>query len=587
MYKNCLKRTFDFILALIGILVILPVLLLLCLLIRIKLGSPILYKQIRITKDEKPFHILKFRTMTDARDAGGNLLPDEERFTKFGDFLRNFSLDELPELFNILKGEMSLVGPRPLYAEYLPYYTKEESIRHSVRAGITGLAQINGRNLSKWDERFSYDIRYVKNLSFVNDIIILWHTLFKVARQEDIGHPSVEEELPLNIVRTVIQEDKVEIVRRINQKYGKTDTYFQEIKEIGGDYSIKENELKESSATCKLFNSGMTQYISTCRSAIREVLNENPSNNKTAFVPSFTCHVCVEPFVEKGYNVYPYSLNRDLTINTVKLLDDVDKYNPSVVLVHSFFGINTLNGLDYCIKIMKERGILVIEDLTHGMWGNYTHLNVPYHIGSIRKWLEIPDGAFIDGIKADLSLLNEDKELVDVKVRGMLEKEKYLTHNDSYSIDYRKMQKEAEALLDSRTETFRMSNLSVGIIENLAEDSFKRIRRNNYNKLFHLLSKYSQIELVLGECNDDEVPFMFPIYVLERRKELQRYFVENKIYPTIIWGCPDVIKDSIDGNARYIYDHILCFHCDQRYNEEDMARIDSTINMYFKKYTSE
>jgi len=169
---------------------------------------------------EKPFKMLKFRTMTDARDADGNLLPDEDRFTKFGNFLRNSSLDELPELLNVLKGDMSLVGPRPLYPFYLPYYYKEENLRHTVRGGITGLAQTNGRALCRWDDRFAYDVKYVKELSLINDIKILWRTFFKVAGQADIGIPSVTEEGGLHIVRELQQPEKVEYVNDIMKKYG-------------------------------------------------------------------------------------------------------------------------------------------------------------------------------------------------------------------------------------------------------------------------------------------------------------------------------------------------------------------------------
>lgn len=212
MYKHFLKRVFDFALTLIGFICISPIFLVLCILVRCRLGSPIFFKQVRITKGEKPFTLMKFRTMSDARDKDGHLLPDEQRFTKFGNFLRNSSLDELPELINVLKGEMSLVGPRPLYPIYVPYYTKEESLRHTVRAGITGLAQINGRNLCKWDDRFAYDVKYVKDLSLVNDLKILWRTFFKVANQEDIGVPSVNEEVPLHLVREIQQPDKIHYI---------------------------------------------------------------------------------------------------------------------------------------------------------------------------------------------------------------------------------------------------------------------------------------------------------------------------------------------------------------------------------------
>lgn len=219
MYKHFFKRIFDFIVTLIGFIIISPIFLILCLLVRIKLGSPIFFKQVRITKDDKPFEIIKFRTMTNGRDKEGNLLPDTERFTKFGNFLRNSSLDELPELLNVIKGDMSLVGPRPLYPKYLPYYTKEESLRHSVRGGITGLAQINGRALCRWNERFAYDVKYANNVSFFEDIRILWRTFFKVAVSEDIGIPSVTDEGGLHIIRDVQQPDKIAIVEQIHKKY--------------------------------------------------------------------------------------------------------------------------------------------------------------------------------------------------------------------------------------------------------------------------------------------------------------------------------------------------------------------------------
>lgn len=220
MYKHFFKRVIDFTITLVGFILISPIFLMLCILVRCKLGSPIFFKQVRITKGDRPFEIIKFRTMTDGRDKDGNLLPDTERFTKFGDFLRNSSLDELPELLNVLKGDMSLVGPRPLYPKYLPYYTKEENLRHSVRGGITGLAQINGRALCRWNDRFAYDVKYAKNVSLFNDIRILFRTFFKVAASEDIGTPSVTDEGGLHILREVQQPEKVAVVEAINKKYG-------------------------------------------------------------------------------------------------------------------------------------------------------------------------------------------------------------------------------------------------------------------------------------------------------------------------------------------------------------------------------
>ncbi len=183
MYKNCIKRCLDFLLSLCGIIVLSPVLIILAVLVRVKLGSPVLFKQKRPGKDEKIFTLCKFRTMTDARDEKGALLPDAVRLTKFGKFLRATSLDELPELFNILKGDMSVIGPRPLLVSYLPYYTERERLRHSVRPGLTGLAQVSGRNFLDWDRRFQKDVEYVEHLTFGMDMKVLWMTV-----QTVLGH---------------------------------------------------------------------------------------------------------------------------------------------------------------------------------------------------------------------------------------------------------------------------------------------------------------------------------------------------------------------------------------------------------------
>lgn len=185
MYRRFIKRWLDFVLSFIGIVVLSPVLIVLAALVRIKLGSPVLFRQERPGRDEKVFTLCKFRTMTDKKDGEGKLLPDSERLTKFGKLLRAASLDELPELFNILKGDMSIIGPRPLLVSYLPYYTEEEKLRHKVRPGLTGLAQVSGRNFIDWDKRMEKDVEYVKNLSFFMDIKVLWMTVMTVLGHSD------------------------------------------------------------------------------------------------------------------------------------------------------------------------------------------------------------------------------------------------------------------------------------------------------------------------------------------------------------------------------------------------------------------
>lgn len=186
MYAKYIKRTLDLILSLMALIVLMPLMIIIGILVRINLGSPIIFRQKRPGKNEKIFTLYKFRTMTDKRDIDGNLLPDEYRLTKFGKLLRSTSLDELPELINIIKGDMAIVGPRPLLVEYLPYYTEEEKHRHDVRPGLTGLAQVNGRNEISWEEKLKYDTEYIKEISFYSDLKIIFKTIKKTIKRKDI-----------------------------------------------------------------------------------------------------------------------------------------------------------------------------------------------------------------------------------------------------------------------------------------------------------------------------------------------------------------------------------------------------------------
>ncbi|CDC31956.1 sugar transferase [Clostridium sp. CAG:508] len=204
MYKKFIKRFLDLILSLMALIILMPLMLIIYILVRVKLGKPAIFKQERPGKDEKIFTLYKFRTMTDEKDENGNLLPDEQRLTKFGKMLRSTSLDELPELVNIIKGDMSIVGPRPLLVRDMVFMTEIQRKRHSVRQGLTGLAQVNGRNNITWEEKIKYDLNYVENISFINDVKIILKTVIKVFKREDTQTDGMQtaEDLGDYLVRT-------------------------------------------------------------------------------------------------------------------------------------------------------------------------------------------------------------------------------------------------------------------------------------------------------------------------------------------------------------------------------------------------
>lgn len=201
-----MKRLLDLISSILLLILLSPIILFTAMFVKVKLGAPVLFKQKRPGLYGKPFYLYKFRTMTDGRDRNGNLLSDKLRLTPAGQFLRKYSLDELPQLINVLKGELSLVGPRPLLMEYLPLYTKEQAKRHLVKPGITGLSQISGRNTLSWEEKFKLDVWYVQNQSFLLDMKILWRTVYKVIQTEGVTQPGNVTMEPFKGSKSIVKE---------------------------------------------------------------------------------------------------------------------------------------------------------------------------------------------------------------------------------------------------------------------------------------------------------------------------------------------------------------------------------------------
>ena len=209
MYRNFVKRIIDFILSLVALVFLVIPMGIIALMIKKDLGSPVIFKQERIGKNEKPFMLLKFRSMKTAFDEYGVPLPDEQRITSLGKTIRKLSVDELPSLINILKGDMSIVGPRPLPTNYLPWFNSDERIRHQVRGGLTGLAQVNGRNTSSWEDRFKYDIEYVNSMSFLLDLKIIFKTIKVVFEHNDIGARGVDAPPDFHVYRSGLSEQEL------------------------------------------------------------------------------------------------------------------------------------------------------------------------------------------------------------------------------------------------------------------------------------------------------------------------------------------------------------------------------------------
>lgn len=204
-YERYFKRPLDILLSGLALIILSPLLLATAILVRIKLGSPIIFRQERPGKDGKIFVLHKFRSMTDGRNENGDLLPDDQRLTGFGKMLRSMSIDELPELWDVFRGKMSIVGPRPLLVEYLPFYTREERHRHDVRPGLTGLAQINGRNTLTWEQKFTYDLKYVRHISFAMDAGIVLDTVGKVLKRSDVQVNTQNSEGNLAKIRSCVE----------------------------------------------------------------------------------------------------------------------------------------------------------------------------------------------------------------------------------------------------------------------------------------------------------------------------------------------------------------------------------------------
>lgn len=359
-------------------------------------------------------------------------------------------------------------------------------------------------------------------------------------------------------------------------------------KEIGSDFWFNKN-IKPLDKELT-FDFLCVEYVdmallSTGRSAISYALKhiEPHINKKRALLPSFTCHTVIQPFLDAGYEVNYYSVDKRLVCECAELLRCVELYKPSILLLHGYFGFNTLEALKEIIVEIRAKGIFVIEDLTQTLYSEFVHLDADFYIASLRKWGPLPDGGLVlsRNIPLDSKPAQTDVELEESKLKAMHAKYLYIEKNSGRKSGFLELFREAEALLGKQSGYYTMSRMARTIQANLDIKHLRNRRRANYTLLLKHLKESDVVKPVFELFPVSVTPLYFPVYVKTERKALQQYLASNDIYCPIIWpkatDC-DRVAEEVD----WIYDNILSIPCDQRYNADDMERIANTL-MEFPK----
>ena len=572
-YKNYMKRFLDILISLFALIVLSPILIMVSILVYIKLGSPIIFKQSRPGKNEEIFKMYKFRSMTDKRDENGELLPDSVRLTKFGKLLRSTSLDELPELLNILKGEMSFVGPRPLSMLYLPFYNANERRRHEVAPGLTGLSQISGRNNLAWDKRMALDEKYVDNLTFMNDIKILLKTIEKVLSRSDIGVRSDNPIKNFNVYRKVQSEDN-----KMNKYQG------LEQLEIGSDFEYSKPLLGEGPSVYNHLENTLNddfQFTFSGRSAIGKIIDDILSTRtiRTAYLPSYACLSMVLPFINRDIDVEFYDV--DFKEGELKVKIDFSK-TFDVFFFMQYFGYNTNeDAYREAVKYSRKNNITVIEDITHSLLNeNCFKFEADYSLASLRKWFAIPSGGIAykkEGEFVKKATLDSDMAAKE-KLEAMKLKKQYLTNKIDEKETYLKMMGNYGNGINRFNSNFTIDSFSLDYLKSTSLKSIKEQRKNN-TKYFQEHFRPSQnVQFLFKPSNlKEETPLFVPLVVLNnKRDDLRKYLVDHQVYLPVHW--PEKLGQNV-----YLKEIELSLVIDQRYDEEDMEHIINLIN----EWTSE
>lgn len=540
MYKIFFKRLIDFVIALIALLCIGWFLIIIAIWLKLaNKGAGAFFFQERSGKNGKIFKIVKFKTMTDEKDAQGNLLPDKYRLTKVGKFIRSTSLDELPQLWNMLVGDMALIGPRPLVEKYIPLYNKKHMKRHEVRPGITGWAQVNGRNKAKFSQKFDLDVWYVDHCSFKTDIKIVFLTMKKVFFREDIGEGGSE----------MGQVDDLQFAIRMVK--------------FGSDYPII-NDYKKGISVKQLYSNA--NYYASGRQALIDLI----SNNKweKLWIPEYFCYDTLEGVKSTGieiafYKDYP-GFDDNESIRKLKLKEG------DVLLRINYFGMR-----DWRDEISFK--IPVIEDHTHDLAGEWAmKSNADYCIASLRKCLPVCEGGMLWSPKkfalpkSPISTSENDR-LASMRYEAMKQKRDFLDGNITDRRTFRRMYVESENMF----ATLPISKISMdswNVVEELDIQDWNRRKKNNWEKLQCL--KEEGVEILQPE-KESLTPFsLILLFKTKQERDKVRTLLINRqtVYPAVLWRIPyEYGIACVDFG-----DRMLSIHVDGRY-DNDLEELKNRI----------
>ena len=565
-YSTYIKRCLDVVCAIITMIVFCWLYAIIAILVRIKLGRPVIFSQYRPGKNEKIFKLYKFRSMTNARDENGDLLPDSKRLTKFGRILRTTSLDELPEVWNIFKGDMSVVGPRPWSMFDLKYYSDEERKRFLVAPGLTGWAQVNGRNAADWSERLLFDTDYVAHTSFLLDVKIVFATMGKMLKRSNV------------VVRGEGKVGEFAVVRMLEEQTS-TKENVNPSQEIGGFFEQESewSQTQDFTPTAWLPQGIDSVYTFSGRDAIamaiRDIQESRNTSIKRAYLPSYCSVIMAEPFLENGIKIDFYEVEYNNSDLEYKI--DFGK-NCDVFFAMQYFGSRN-EKVDEAIRAFHHRGIPVIEDITHCLLDATPHSPFSdYCIASLRKWFAIPTGGYL--MKNSGALLvcpkQDGSAAVRERIAIMERKRNYLRGEVENKTELITINQRLDAaLIYERGLT--IDPVSAGILQNLNIESVRARRIRNGEILLKAVEGLTMIKPAFSrEKQTGCCPLFFPIAVENpRRNELKTYLERNGIYCMIHW--PERM-----GTNCGLRDTELSLVCDQRYSEQNMYRVGECLRQF-------